>query len=674
MKIVKLIIKNFKGIDELEINFDGKNAVISGDNAAGKSSVADAICWGLFNKSSLNQADFEIKPKNHESDALNVLETSVEIIFNEISLKKILKEKWTKKRGSAESEFCGHTTEYFIDGLPVKESEYKEKVSAFKQELMLPLFFNQNFKWEERRSLLFNIFGNLSDTEIMQSKTEFSPLLEINTDLDNYKKVLKSELTKINDSLKIIPARIDENKKGISAGEGNIDFQKIAIDCHNAKLNLQKLESKKSVMVNNSDTEIKKQISELQLQQAEIKNKIISENNSKIQSAKNEKADLQIKVKMLSNSIIELNKQHSNNNSDIECLKTERKQLIEKWQLEKASKYIITDFQENNQCPLLKVDCEKLKESAELAKIEHLKNEEKKQAAFNLEKAKNIKEIEIKGNNLKVKITELKVDNTRIQAELGTKKAELKQTFDSEKSIVVSPEIDYNNNIEYIEIINKIDMLKQQAENSKPDTTEIENQIKIKESEIESLQAELNKKSILENYQTRINELNAELIKYRAEYQHKNNLLNLIESFIKYKCDLLSEKINSNFKLCRWKLFENQINGGIKECCICEVNTNGAYVEFNSANNAGKINAGLEIINILNQHYKINLPLIIDNSEGTSRLIETQSQLILFEKPPAFKQLRAEIKKMLIENENGNTKKAEEKYNKSIEKLNVELF
>ena len=216
--------------------------------------------------------------------------------------------------------------------------------------------------------------------------------------------------------------------------------------------------------------------------------------------------------------------------------------------------------------------------------------------------------------------------------------------------------------------------MKNQAENSKPDLTEINAKICEVEKNISELQTILNKKSILENYQTRINELNAELIKYRAEYQQKNNLLNLIESFIKYKCDLLSEKINSNFQLCRWKLFENQINGGIKECCICEVNTNGAYVEFNSANKAGKINAGLEIINILNQHYKINLTIIIDNSESSSRLIETQSQLILFEKPPAFKQLRAEIKKMLIESENGNTKKAEEKYNKSIEKLNVELF
>ncbi|HRR53623.1 MAG TPA: hypothetical protein P5301_09190, partial [Bacteroidales bacterium] len=237
----------------------------------------------------------------------------------------------------------------------------------------------------------------------------------------------------------------------------------------------------------------------------------------------------------------------------------------------------------------------------------------------------------------------LKAENTRIESELNDKKAELKQTAEAEKSIVIAPEIDYTTNAEYIELCKKIDELKKQSENSKPDLTDINSKISEVEKNISELQTILNKKSILENYQTRINELNTQLIEYRAAYQSKNNMLNLIESFIKYKCDLLSEKINNNFKLCRWKLFENQINGGIKECCICEVNTNGAYVEFNSANNAGKINAGLEIINILNQHYKINLPVIIDNRESVVEIIETENQIINLVVDKKYKKLNVEL-------------------------------
>jgi hypothetical protein len=692
MKIQKLIIKNFKGIDDLEINFDGKNAVISGDNATLKTTIADSLYWVLEGKNSIGQSEFEIKPKNHTSDFLNILETSVEIISDTITLKKIFKEKWTAVAKNPEKKLTGHITEYWIDKKNISEREWNDKLEELSgdkmQFLINPLKFmekNASLKKggkvkpmtiEDRRQQLFDIFGNKTDIQIIEENPQFSELLKINNmTYADKKKALKNECTNIQKEIEIIPVQIAERKK--INKENSVDISKIEAAKKNIivlKADLKKLESEKTEIENNAGLEFKKQISELELQQLEIKNKIISENNNKIQSAKNEKADLQIKIKMLTNSIIELNKQHSDNISKIEIFEEERQTCIKKWNSEKKSKYIITDFQENNQCPLLKVDCEKLKESAESAKKEYLKNEEKKQSAFNLEKAKNILGIENHGTGLKNAIYKLKADNKLIQAELETKKAELKQTADAEKTIVVSPEIDYNTNAEYIELVSKIDELKNQAENSKPDTTETETLIKIKETEIEELQSILNKEEIYNNNLTEINNYNNQLIKKREEFQDSQNLINLLDSFFEFKSKLLSEPINEKFKICKWKLFELQINGGLNETCECMINTNGEWVEWWSANNNGRINAGIEIINLIAEYVKFKPPIIIDNAEGSSRLIETQSQLILFEKPPAFKQLRAEIKKMLIENENGNTKKAEEKYNKSIEKLNVELF
>lgn len=692
MKIQKLIIKNFKGIDELEINFEGRNAVISGDNATLKTTIADSLYWVLEGKNSIGQSDFEIKPKNHTADFLNILETSVEIIADTITLKKIFKEKWTKTSKEPNPTLTGHINEYWIDGKNISEREWNDKLEELSggkmQFLINPLKFMQKdasikkggkvklMTIEDRREQLFNIFGNKTDIQIIEENPQFSELSKItNMNFADKKKALKNECKSIQEEIEKIPVQIAERKK--MNKENSVDISEIESAKKNIiilKADLKKLESEKSAIENNAGLQTKKQISELQLQQSEIKNKIISENSSKSQSAKNEKADLQIKVKMLTNSIIELNKQYSNNNNNIQILEDERQVLIEKWKIEKQKEYIITDFQENNQCPLLKIDCEKLKESAESAKTEHFKNEEKKQAAFNLAKAKNISDIEKRGSVLKVKITDLKADNTRIQAELDIKKAELKQTADAEKLIVISPEIDYTTNAEYIELVKKIDELKKQSENSKPDTTEIENLIKMQETTIEELQSILNKEEIYNNNLTEINNYNNQLIKKREEFQTAQDLINLLDLFFEFKSKLLSEPINEKFKICKWKLFELQINGGLNETCECMVNTNGEWVEWWSANNNGRINAGIEIINLIAEYVKFYPPIIIDNAEGSSRLIETQSQLILFEKPPAFKQLRKEIKKMLIENENGNTKKAEEKYNESIAKLNVELF
>ena len=61
IKLKKLAIKNFKGIDKLEFAFDG-NARVKGQNASGKTTLYDAYLWLLYGKDSLDQKDFDIKP------------------------------------------------------------------------------------------------------------------------------------------------------------------------------------------------------------------------------------------------------------------------------------------------------------------------------------------------------------------------------------------------------------------------------------------------------------------------------------------------------------------------------------------------------------------------------------------------------------------------------------
>ena len=73
-----------------------------------------------------------------------------------------------------------------------------------------------------------------------------------------------------------------------------------------------------------------------------------------------------------------------------------------------------------------------------------------------------------------------------------------------------------------------------------------------------------------------------------------------------------------------FKMFEQQINGGEVECCECMVNG----VPYSDVNTSGKIQAGIDIINALTDHYKINAPVFIDNRESIVRLPECKSQII----------------------------------------------
>ena len=103
-----------------------------------------------------------------------------------------------------------------------------------------------------------------------------------------------------------------------------------------------------------------------------------------------------------------------------------------------------------------------------------------------------------------------------------------------------------------------------------------------------------------------------------------DKMLYLTDLFIKTKVAMLTEKINSNFKLCNFRLFEEQINGGLNE--VCEVTVNG--VNYTDLNNAMKINAGLDVINTICDYSNTYTPIFIDNAESVNETIKTNSQQI----------------------------------------------
>jgi hypothetical protein len=59
---------------------------------------------------------------------------------------------------------------------------------------------------------------------------------------------------------------------------------------------------------------------------------------------------------------------------------------------------------------------------------------------------------------------------------------------------------------------------------------------------------------------------------------------------------------------------------------MCVATFNG--VPYPSMNNAAKVNVGLDIINVLSDHYGFTAPIFIDNKESVSHLIEVKSQVI----------------------------------------------
>lgn len=143
-----------------------------------------------------------------------------------------------------------------------------------------------------------------------------------------------------------------------------------------------------------------------------------------------------------------------------------------------------------------------------------------------------------------------------------------------------------------------------------------------------------------EKAKMRIDELAQEEGKLAAAYEECNSQIFLVDSFIRAKTDMLSERINSRFQLARFVMFKRNIgNDGIEECC--EVAVNG--VPYSDLNNAMRINVGLDIIRTLSEHYHFNAPVFVDNAESVTDLLPMPDhQVIRLVVSEPDKQLRVE--------------------------------
>lgn len=153
---------------------------------------------------------------------------------------------------------------------------------------------------------------------------------------------------------------------------------------------------------------------------------------------------------------------------------------------------------------------------------------------------------------------------------------------------------------------------------------ELKNRKLAKASELDSLKAKLAIKEQYKKSQERIKELSEREKQLSNEISELEGQEFLCDEFTRTKVDLLESRINSKFNAVRFKLFNTLVNGRIEDCC--EVLING--VPYADANDAAKINAGIDIINTLLEHFNINVPVFVDNAESVNELIPCNSQVI----------------------------------------------
>ncbi|MGJ9460078.1 hypothetical protein [Oceanobacillus sp. CF4.6] len=645
IKLVKLDFTNFKGIKRFELNLDGKDADALGDNGTGKSTLFDGFVWLLFDKDSQNKKEFQIKTLVN-GKAISKLDHEVEATLTvdgkQLVLKKSYKEKWTKKRGNPTPNFTGHTTDYYIDGVPSKKKEFEEKVASIVDEnifklLTNPSFFNEQLSKDERRDLLLEIAGDITVEDVINSNPALTKLNNIlnGRSIEDHKKVIAAKRKEINQELVRIPVRVDELHRGLPDVNG-LDKQQILKSLDS----LSNESDSKHIRINDIKNggevnKLKTQISEVDLQISNVKNGHAQQGQQELYSLKARLQEEQSNVSSFQSDIRNHEYRINNNNSNAQELQGRMEELRRQWVEQNSQEF---DHENNCSCPSCGQDLPE-------EQLEEVKRN------FNRNKSNLLGTINQKGTELKQKVETIQTENFSINAQIDKLNGQIeKKQADIQKLEKKISEAENNvrpiaENTSYQKLIQERRAIEQQIEQIQASVEEsvqkVQTEIRDLKEKQNSLSSDLSALNESERAKQRISELEEQESVLAAEFERLELELHLTEEFTRTKVNLLEEKINSKFKYARFDLFKENINGGLEE--ICESTLDG--VPYSSGlNNAAKINVGLDIINTLSEHYGVQAPIFIDNAESVTKLIDIDSQIISLIVSEQDKQLRVETK------------------------------
>ncbi|QCR33160.1 AAA family ATPase [Lysinibacillus sp. SGAir0095] len=662
VQLLSLELTNFKGIKSFKLEANGENVKVFGDNAKGKTTLFDSFIWLLFDKDSQNKKDFAIKTLSAAGEEMHNLEHTVEGVFLiesvKTSFKKVYKEKWTKKRGSATADFTGHTTDYEVDGVPINKKEYTAKVAGIIDEdvfklLTSPTYFNEQLDWKKRRSLLLEIAGDVSDEDVINSKKELAKLNDFlsGKSIEDMKKIIASRKKHINDELEKIPVRIDEINKmtpELTVDVEAINSQVTQLETEMDELKTQKLNIKNGAAV----LEMKKQLQELQMQLTDLKRSFESESKqevyklqARLQECQGNLQIVQSKLTQNTNLVQMKEREMSSFTGQINNLENEMARLRAEWTEINSLQFT---YEDNCECPTCK-------QSLPIEQVQQARDEAI--ARFNEEKSIKLKNISEVGNRHKEEKAKLLSAHNDLNNEVfsfNTTSDSIKEVIEQKQKelekakeqleIAQNSVPDVTQSPEYQTISNQIEGIKAEIDSLQNHALEAMDDINVNIRDLEGKQSELNTQlaqfANIKANQKRVAELEEQQQQLAEEYEKLEHQSFLIEEFIRTKVDMLNERINSKFKYARFKLFDTQINGGLAE--TCETLFNG--VPYGSGlNNAAKINVGLDIINTLSEHYGLTAPIFIDNAEAVTKFIDTNSQLISLVVSEKDQELRVEI-------------------------------
>jgi chromosome segregation ATPase len=606
MFLKRAVLENFMCYASRTVDFYDITKIMA-ENGVGKSTIATAYLWCLFN------CDYELKDnpvvrREVGGKSVDDMDTSVELVLDvdgkEITMKKVQKRTYSKDGSSYKDD-----NKYFVNDVPKTLKDFNAyldvDMNVFKMCSNINAFLNQ--KPAEMREYLFSLVENVTDLDIARSKAELAelaPLLEKYT-TEELTAMNKATKTKITKDLPILDGQIKEKERDIQIKQGintsDLELQKNSLKEQIADCVAKQTDNDKLLAEYDKASA---DILDLKFKQSDMVRKA-NEDNIKV------RREAEIRIENL-NDVIEnckkdiktVEKVIAFNNGMVTGLQAKLEAIRVEWSTEKQR-----EFDENSLiCPYCRQEYSEDKK-------------EELRVDFKTHKEAELNRITDKGNATK---EELDITKDKL-AEDVKKSTEYREHLDTyshdmfilEKQLSELPqEIDVTATEEYKALEQQI-AEKEQAMHKANDISTVKAELKAQETALRQQLAECESqiaKSDTAADEQRLEELRVE---QRTQEQNKTNaekILDLLDELDKAKNETLSDSINSHFSLVKWKLFELNKSGGYKSVCIPTVN--GKSILTTMSNKGNRILGRVDICNSIQKISGMSVPIILDDSES----------------------------------------------------------
>jgi DNA repair exonuclease SbcCD ATPase subunit len=608
IKLLKIILENFMCYAHEEFNFFDLTK-IAAMNGKGKSSIATAYNWCLFN------CDYELKDnpvvrREVGGKSVDDMDTSSTLVLDvdgkEVIMKKVQKRTYSKDGSSYKDD-----NKYFVNDVPKTLKDFNAyldvDMNVFKMCSNVNAFLNQ--KPADMREYLFNLVEDVSDIDVARQQTELAELVPL---LNKYaaeellamNKAIKTKITK---DLPILDGQIKEKERDIQLKQAvdtsDLELQKNSLkeqiaDCVAKQTDNDKLLSG----YDKASTDI----INLKFELNDMGRKANEENFKQRRRIDDEIVDVKRKIDEISRSIKTANDEIEKANAVIGRYTLELQEARGTW-----TKLHEMQFDENEKI------CQMCGQELPADKVELLiKNFESKKASALESEAE-------RGNKIKFLVDSERESVAKLNEEIAAHKSETdkqeKKLKDLESRLAALPvEIDVTGTDEYKALEQQI-AEKEEAMHKANDILAIKAELKIQETDLrQQLSCCENQiaKSDTAADEQRLEELKKTRLDSEQNKANAEKILALLEELDKAKNEMLSEAINSHFELVEWQLFELAKNGNYKSVCIPKID--GKSILTTVSNKGNRILGRVDICKSIQKISSISCPIFLDDSESLS--------------------------------------------------------